>query len=160
AAVRLVATIRSQLSRLILWNGALSAMPALTMRMSIGPLAPRASSNAARTRSGSVTSHWTALPPSPSATAWSGSSRRPSSDSFAPSELRCCATAAPMPVPPPVISAWRPASALPILPSWPNAFQVARRRDELGILETGYPPGNLADEFGNYPQMFEQLLGP
>ena len=31
---------------------------------------------------------------------------------------------------------------------------------KLGILETGYPPGNLADEFGNYPQMFEQLLGP
>jgi GMP synthase-like glutamine amidotransferase len=31
---------------------------------------------------------------------------------------------------------------------------------KLGILETGYPPGNLADEFGNYPQMFEGLLGP
>lgn len=30
----------------------------------------------------------------------------------------------------------------------------------LAILETGYPPGNLADEFGNYPQMFERLLGP
>jgi GMP synthase-like glutamine amidotransferase len=31
---------------------------------------------------------------------------------------------------------------------------------KLGILETGYPPGNLADEFGSYPQMFEGLLGP
>ncbi|HEX5258330.1 MAG TPA: type 1 glutamine amidotransferase [Sphingomicrobium sp.] len=31
---------------------------------------------------------------------------------------------------------------------------------KLGILETGYPPGNLADEFGDYPQMFERLLGP
>jgi GMP synthase-like glutamine amidotransferase len=31
---------------------------------------------------------------------------------------------------------------------------------KLGILETGYPPGNLADEFGDYPRMFERLLGP
>jgi GMP synthase-like glutamine amidotransferase len=31
---------------------------------------------------------------------------------------------------------------------------------KLGILETGYPPGNLADEFGDYPKMFERLLGP
>lgn len=30
---------------------------------------------------------------------------------------------------------------------------------KLGILETGYPPGNLADEFGDYPQMFGRLLG-
>ena len=29
--------IRSQLSRVILWNGALSAIPALTIRRSIGP---------------------------------------------------------------------------------------------------------------------------
>ena len=40
--------IRSQLSRVILWNGALSAIPALTIRRSIGPLTARASSNAAR----------------------------------------------------------------------------------------------------------------
>ena len=31
---------------------------------------------------------------------------------------------------------------------------------KLGILETGYPPGNLAEEFGDYPAMFEKLLGP
>lgn len=31
---------------------------------------------------------------------------------------------------------------------------------KLAILETGYPPGNLADEFGDYPGMFERLLGP
>ena len=31
---------------------------------------------------------------------------------------------------------------------------------KLGILETGYPPGNLADEFGDYPAMFADLLGP
>jgi GMP synthase-like glutamine amidotransferase len=31
---------------------------------------------------------------------------------------------------------------------------------KLGILETGYPPGNLADEFGDYPAMFQRLLGP
>ena len=31
---------------------------------------------------------------------------------------------------------------------------------KLAILETGYPPGKLADEFGSYPQMFERLLGP
>ena len=47
AAVRLVATIRSQLSRVILWNGALSAIPALTISRSIGPFAARASSKAA-----------------------------------------------------------------------------------------------------------------
>jgi GMP synthase-like glutamine amidotransferase len=31
---------------------------------------------------------------------------------------------------------------------------------KLAILETGYPPGKLADEFGDYPAMFQQLLGP
>lgn len=30
---------------------------------------------------------------------------------------------------------------------------------KLAILETGRPPGNLADEFGDYPQMFARLLG-
>lgn len=30
---------------------------------------------------------------------------------------------------------------------------------KVAILETGYPPGNLADEFGDYPQMFADLLG-
>jgi len=30
---------------------------------------------------------------------------------------------------------------------------------KLAILETGYPPGNLADEFGDYPAMFRRLLG-
>jgi len=32
-------------------------------------------------------------------------------------------------------------------------------RMKLGILETGYPPGNLAQEFGDYPAMFQRLLG-
>ena len=31
---------------------------------------------------------------------------------------------------------------------------------KLAILETGRPPGNLADEFGDYPAMFARLLGP
>ena len=31
---------------------------------------------------------------------------------------------------------------------------------KLAILETGDPPGQLADEFGDYPAMFAQLLGP
>jgi GMP synthase-like glutamine amidotransferase len=31
---------------------------------------------------------------------------------------------------------------------------------KVGILETGRPPGRLADEFGDYPEMFGQLLGP
>ena len=31
---------------------------------------------------------------------------------------------------------------------------------KIGILETGYPPGNLADRFGDYPEMFGRLLGP
>jgi GMP synthase-like glutamine amidotransferase len=29
----------------------------------------------------------------------------------------------------------------------------------LAILETGYPPGDLAERFGDYPAMFERLLG-
>lgn len=31
---------------------------------------------------------------------------------------------------------------------------------KLAILETGRPPGTLADEFGDYPAMFEAMLGP
>jgi GMP synthase-like glutamine amidotransferase len=31
---------------------------------------------------------------------------------------------------------------------------------KLAILETGRPPGQLASEFGDYPAMFEELLGP
>ena len=31
---------------------------------------------------------------------------------------------------------------------------------KLAILETGVPPGDLAGRFGDYPQMFAQLLGP
>ena len=31
---------------------------------------------------------------------------------------------------------------------------------KLAILETGRPPGRLADEFGDYPTMFRKLLGP
>jgi len=31
---------------------------------------------------------------------------------------------------------------------------------KVAILETGRPPGNLADAFGDYPAMFGKLLGP
>jgi GMP synthase-like glutamine amidotransferase len=31
---------------------------------------------------------------------------------------------------------------------------------KLAILETGRPPGDLAEQFGDYPSMFERLLGP
>jgi GMP synthase-like glutamine amidotransferase len=31
---------------------------------------------------------------------------------------------------------------------------------KVGILETGRPPGGLADEFGDYPAMIGELLGP
>jgi GMP synthase-like glutamine amidotransferase len=31
---------------------------------------------------------------------------------------------------------------------------------KIGILETGRPPGNLAEQFGDYPAMFALLLGP
>ena len=31
---------------------------------------------------------------------------------------------------------------------------------KVAILETGRPPGNLAEEFGDYPAMFARLLGP
>ncbi|HEX8194557.1 MAG TPA: type 1 glutamine amidotransferase [Allosphingosinicella sp.] len=30
----------------------------------------------------------------------------------------------------------------------------------VGILETGHPPGDLAQRFGDYPAMFAELLGP
>ncbi len=30
----------------------------------------------------------------------------------------------------------------------------------VGILEAGYPPGDLAERFGRYPAMFARLLGP
>ena len=31
---------------------------------------------------------------------------------------------------------------------------------QIAILETGRPPGDLADQFGDYPTMFEKMLGP
>ena len=31
---------------------------------------------------------------------------------------------------------------------------------KLAILETGHPPGDLADRFGDYPTMFAKMLGP
>ena len=31
---------------------------------------------------------------------------------------------------------------------------------KLAILETGYPPGDLAKRFGDYPKMFADMLGP
>ncbi|MFL6766137.1 MAG: glutamine amidotransferase-related protein [Sphingomicrobium sp.] len=31
---------------------------------------------------------------------------------------------------------------------------------KVSILETGRPPGNLAEQFGDYPSMFAELLGP
>ena len=31
---------------------------------------------------------------------------------------------------------------------------------KLAILETGHPPGDLADRFGDYPAMFAEMLGP
>lgn len=31
---------------------------------------------------------------------------------------------------------------------------------KLAILETGRPPGDLADQFGDYPSMFTEMLGP
>lgn len=31
---------------------------------------------------------------------------------------------------------------------------------KLAILETGYPPGDLASRFGDYPAMFADMLGP
>src|SRR5690242_10599047 len=31
---------------------------------------------------------------------------------------------------------------------------------KIAILETGRPPGVLAEQFGDYPAMFTQLLGP
>ena len=105
-AVRLVAMIRSQVSRLVRPKGALSPMPALRMTRSIGPLAARASSKARvdGVAVGDVAGD--GVPPAISAaTASSGSRRRPSRLSFAPSAASARAVAAPMPLPPPVIRA-------------------------------------------------------
>ena len=45
--------------------------------------------------------------------------------------------------------------------AWPNAVEVARRRAmKIAVLETGVPPDPLCDEFGSYPDMFAELLGP
>jgi hypothetical protein len=30
---------------------------------------------------------------------------------------------------------------------------------KLAILETGRPPGDLAEQFGDYPMMFQKMLG-
>ena len=154
--------IRSQLSRVILWNGALSAMPALTISRSIGPLAARASSKA---RSICVGVGDVALDRRcrrrAAATASSGSSRRPSSDSFAPAAWRCvCCRGADSGA---SAGDQRMAALEPVVPAIAPPFgrigrtplTVARRRAmKLAILETGRPPGDLADEFGDYPAMF------
>ena len=102
--------IRSQLSRVILWNGALSAMPALTISSSIGPLAARASSNARSIAARSVTSHWTAVPPTRLRDQLERLRPAPEQRDLGAGGVRCVAAAAPMPVPPPVIRAWRPSS--------------------------------------------------
>src|SRR5438132_3597764 len=66
-----------------------------------------------------------------------------------------------MPVPPPVISAWRPSSLLPIDSALAHANDSGKAQPmKLAILETGRPPGDLATQFGDYPAMFTDMLGP
>src|SRR5947208_724777 len=92
------------------WTRKLPA--ALFTSVVTGPSASSAASKAAATASGSRTSHGAANPsPSSSATvSSSGSRRRPTTATFAPREPSSSAMARPRPVPPPVISATRPAS--------------------------------------------------
>src|ERR1700752_1029085 len=45
------------------------------------------------------------------------------------------------------------------LEHWPMPATVARQRTmKLAILETGRPPGDLAERFGDYPSMFARML--
>src|SRR6478735_1750514 len=72
-----------------------------------------------------------ALPPISSAIASSGSALRPSSDTRAPCAASILAAAAPMPLPPPVISAWRPVAQVkfrsPSLPSLAEGRRGGKR---------------------------------
>lgn len=81
--------------------------PAFATSTSTRPNAARASSSARRTSCASAASPATAIAAAPSgfATASSGSRRRPSSTTLPPASTNLRATAAPMPVPPPVINA-------------------------------------------------------
>src|SRR5688500_7659103 len=66
-----------------------------------------------------------------------------------------------MPVPPPVIRAWRPSSDRPCIRralAEPLGGGKAARM-KLAILETGRPPAELATRFGDYPAMLRELLG-
>src|SRR5205823_13329167 len=101
-----------------------------------GPSASSAASKAAATASGSRTSHCVANPfPSSRATvSSSGSRRRPTTATLAPSRPSSSAIARPSPVPPPVIRATRPASVSSAGTELPRASD---RPDELAIRPGG-----------------------
>jgi GMP synthase-like glutamine amidotransferase len=50
-------------------------------------------------------------------------------------------------------------ASLPIRALAERLWRGKARAVKLAILETGRPPGDLASRFGDYPTMFEQLLG-
>src|SRR4051812_34509848 len=63
------------------------------------------------------------------------------------------------------MSAWRPSSQFGIATLF-DAQALAERSVrgkappmKVAVLETGRPPGRLADQYGDYPTMFERLLG-
>src|SRR6266550_8163770 len=113
--VALTASTRFQSSSLIFATGALCATPALLMRMSTGPAWPEAAFVRSATLAASVTSQCTAhaLPPATRISTATRSMRsvlRAATTTAAPSAARACATAAPIPWPPPVTTATAPSN--------------------------------------------------
>src|SRR4051812_24585699 len=104
---RLTAIMSRQRESVTFANGTPAAAPALLTRRVIGPCASRARAKARSTSSRRVTSAGaTRASKLPAQTSSSGSRRRPTRVSFAPSAPSARAMAAPMPVPPPVMIAW------------------------------------------------------
>src|SRR5690606_8284883 len=111
--VRSTARTRFQVSSEVFSNGALGASPALLTRISMGPNAARAAFTPLSMAISSVTSKpWATQVEAPSLapSASSGSARLPASVTRAPASTSAVAMAAPMPLPAPVTSAWRPSS--------------------------------------------------
>jgi len=80
--------------------------------------------SAARTAAPSAASACTTKQPVSSASAESGSRRRPITATLAPSDASRRATAAPIPVPPPVTKAVRPLNLIYIRPTTLIAYQI------------------------------------
>ena len=117
--VAFTANMRSQSRSAIFRRGAEAESPALLIRISTWPSAPRASRPSRATLASSVTSHWSAQasaprPRSSAATPSISFLVRAETTTRAPSAERARVTAAPIPRPPPVTTAPRPARLNPV----------------------------------------------